>query len=120
MGAEYGHNHAVVSLPDGGCAVDWWGGDALKIEIAGRFILFEFSDRFGPMPTTKRGMERKMGPHDPFWRAVSLWKLQGRRTENGVAIWHEPKKPVYETKHLGGRNYLITRVIEAGEPGHDW
>lgn len=118
---EYGHNHALIRQPDGSLIyIDGWGGDTFKIEVAGKLIPFEFSDRFGPLPLTKAGGGRKMAWRHPFWRAASLWKLQGMRVENGRAIWHEPKKPVYEKKHLGGRQYLITKVIEPGEPGCDW
>ena len=68
------------------------------------------------MPINKDGSEcLSIGPKHGFWRAASLWNLQGRRLEGNRAIWHEPKKPVL--KHLGGRHY---QIIEQGEPGHDW
>lgn len=95
--------------------VDAFGDDDLRIEVVGKIVHFSFSQLFGPWPCTKTGRERSLGPRHPFWRAASLWHLQGSRVESGLAIWHEPKKPVL--KHLGGRNYL---VIEDGEPGHDW
>lgn len=95
--------------------IDCFGDDEFTISVANRDILFEWSERFGPMPITRDGAQRDISHKNPFWRAVSLWDLQGQRTEGKKAIWHEPKKPVL--KHLGGRNYLI---IEHGEPGHDW
>lgn len=96
--------------------IDCFGGDEFLIEVRGKMIRFEWSDRFGPMPVKKGGEElRSVGPRHPFWRAVSLWNLQGRRLKGQTAIWHEPKKPVLE--HLGGRHY---RVIEDGEKWHDW
>lgn len=96
--------------------IDVFGSGDYYIEVRGELIKFEFGERFGPMPLTKKGAERtSIGPNHQFWRAASLWNLQGRRLEGDRAIWHEPKKPVL--KHLGGRNY---QVIEDGEKGHDW
>ncbi len=85
-----------------------------EIEVGGEVITFEWSNQFGPMPLTKRGYERRLRHSHPFWRAVSLWAIQGKRKDGVRAIWHEPKRPV--TEHIGGRNY---RVIEEGEPGWD-
>lgn len=106
-----------VPLDDDGsrAMLDAYGGGEIEIEVGRKRIRFQFSDRFGPMPVTDTGAERSLGPRHPFWRAVSLWCVQGRRVQDGTAIWHEPKKPVLE--RLGGRHY---RVIEDGEIGHDW
>ncbi len=97
--------------------IDCWGTEPRPIEVAGKIIWFTWSDRFGPRPCTQDDKELDLGPRHPFWRAASLWNLQGKRveTETGRAIWHEPKKPV--TAHMGGRHY---RVVEPGEPGWDW
>lgn len=102
--------------------IDCFGGDdEYLIDVRGKLIRFEWSERFGPLPINKDGSEaRSIGPGHGFWRAASLWNLQGRRLEGNRAIWHEPRKPEYETKHLGGRHYEIIRVIHPGEPGHDW
>ena len=102
--------------------IDSFGGDhEYLITVRDKLIRFEWSDIFGPFPINKNGSEAlSVGPKHGFWRAVSLWNLQGRRLEGNMAIWHEPRKPVYEKKHLGGRQYLITKVIDPGEPGHDW
>ncbi len=105
-----------VPLGDGKRAMlDCFGGAEFNIETSKGLIRFEWSERFGPMAVTKTGAERNLSPRHPFWRAASLWNLQGRRVENGLAIWHEPRKPKLE--HIGGRHY---RVIEDGEVGHDW
>lgn len=98
------------------CFIDIFGGpEEYFIEVHGKLIRFEWSDRFGPMPIKKDGSEmRSIGPRHAFWRVASLWNLQGRRIENDRCVWHEPKKPVYERR--GGQ--LI--VIDDGEPGHDW
>jgi hypothetical protein len=95
--------------------IDIFGGEELLMPTAKGDVLFEWSAQFGPQPIKKGGAGRDLPPRHPFWRAASLWNLQGRRMMNGKCFWHEPKKPVL--KHLGGRNYLI---IEDGEAGHDW
>jgi len=96
--------------------IDAFGGDEHFIEVRGKLIRFQWSAIFGPMPVNRDGSEcRSIGPRHGFWRAASLWNLQGRRLEGNRAIWHEPRKPVYE---IHGRT--ITKVIDPGEPGHDW
>lgn len=100
--------------------IDCFGGGDYRIEVRGKVVRFEWSERFGPMPVNKDGSEApSIGPKHPFWRASSLWNLQGQRVENGMCIWHEPHRPEYET--IGsGRNRLITKVIHPGEEGWDW
>jgi hypothetical protein len=102
--------------------IDCFGSDdEYLIDVRGKSVRFEWSERFGPMPINKDGSEAlSIGPKHGFWRAASLWNLQGRRLDGNKAIWHEPRKPKYETKHLGGNRYLIVKVIDPGEPGHDW
>jgi hypothetical protein len=102
--------------------IDIFGGpEEYLIDVRGKLIRFEWSEMFGPAPLTKTGaIMESIGPKHGFWRAASLWNLQGRRFEGNRAIWHEPRKPQYETRHLGGRNYEIVKVIDPGEPGHDW
>jgi len=96
--------------------IDCFGSNEYFITVGKSTIRFEWSDIFGPLPITKTGAGRDLSYRHPFWRAASLWNLQGKRLEDGKnAIWHEPKKPVL--KHLGGRHY---QQIEPGEPGHDW
>ena len=95
--------------------IDRFGVSAYAIDTPKGRILFEFSDLFGPLPINKAGMPIDLDPRHPLWLCASLWNVQGRRVEDGVAIWHEPKKPVMQ--HMGGNRYL---VIEPGEVGHDW
>lgn len=87
--------------------VDCFGVGGLKvIRTPKGLIPFEWSDRFGPLPITATGRQLDLGPRHPFWRAVSLWVMQGRRLKNtNEAEWHEPRAPTY--KHMGGRHYLI-------------
>lgn len=108
--------------PRGRIMIDCFGGDdEYLIDVRGKLIRFEWSERFGPLPINKDGSEaRGIGPKHGFWRAASLWNLQGRQLEGDRAIWHEPRKPVYEQKHLGGRHWLITKIIDPGEQGDDW
>jgi len=108
--------HFSVPMPDGTRAmIDVYGGDEFLISIRDEIIRFEFSEQFGPLPLNKKDAGRPLRPSHPFWRAVSLWRLQGSRVEGGKAIWHVPKQPVL--KHLGGKHY---RVLEHGEPGWNW
>lgn len=91
-----------VPMPDGSRAMlDSFGGDELDITTSKGVVRFEFSQLFGPMPVTKTGTERELGPRHPFWRAASLWKLQGCRTENGEAIWHEPSAARFIPRRKG-------------------
>ena len=103
--------------------IDSFGGDERFIEVRGKLIRFEWSDQFGPIPINKDGSEaRSIGPTHGFWRAVSLWRLQGSRLDGDRAIWHEPRKPVYvyDTERVGGGRRKIVKVIDPGEEGHDW
>lgn len=101
--------------------IDCFGGDEHFIAVRDEIIKFEWSGQFGPAPLNKDGsVKESIGPKHGFWRAASLWNLQGRRLEGRRAIWHEPRQPVYEKQHIRGRQYLITKVIDPGEPGHDW
>lgn len=77
-------------------------------------VRFQWSAQFGPLPVTSIGRPRDLSHRHPFWRIVSLWNLQGRRSKDGRAIWHEPKKDV--VVRVGRR--LV--VIEHGEEGQDW
>ena len=95
--------------------IDCFGGGEYLIDVRGKLIRFEWSERFGPLPINKDGSEpRSIGPRHGFWRAASLWNLQGQRVEGKKAIWHEPKKPVTEKR---GRR---TFIVQDGEPGWDW
>ena len=82
------------------------GGDEYAIHIDGEVYRFEFHDRFGPLPLTKTGRERSLGPKHKFWTVVTWWSQQGRRVdENGVCIWEQPKSEFEGLVHLGGRNW---------------
>jgi hypothetical protein len=95
--------------------IDCFVGDEYFIEVRGKLIRFEWSEQCGPLPINKDGSEAlSIGPKHGFWRAASLWNLQGRRLDGNKAIWHEPKKDVLERR---GRMLF---VIEHGEPGQDW
>ena len=95
--------------------IDCFGSGEYEIDVRGKMIRFEWSEQFGPMPINKDGSEAlSIGPKHGFWRAASLWKLQGMSLEGNKAIWHEPKKPVTEK---WGRHHFI---VEHGEPGWDW
>lgn len=60
------------------------GGPLHEIKVGASVILFELHRYCGPMPLDKRTLEsRNLGPRAPFWRAVSLWAQQGKKTEAG-------------------------------------
>jgi hypothetical protein len=91
------------------------GGPVFVMQTDKGEVRFEWHHYCGPLPVTRTGSGRNLPSRHPFWRAVSLWDLQGRQVENGYCIWREPKEPVLQ--HIAGRHYL---TIEDGEPGHDW
>ena len=96
--------------------VDCYGGDTLQIETSKGWVLFSWSDQFGPLPENKNGSVRDLPDNHPFWKTVSFWCVQGKRLDHGNhAVWHWPKSPV--TRHLSGRHW---EVIEPGEEGWDW
>lgn len=100
--------------------IDCFGSGDYRIEVRGKIVRFAWSERFGPMPLNRNNTEaRSVGPKHPFWRAASLWNLQGQRIENGMCIWHEPRKPEYEITR-DGRKHIITKVLHPGEEGWDW
>ena len=103
-----------IGLGGGRAFIDCFGSGNYKIVVRGVVIQFDWSDGFGPLPMTKSGAERHLSWRHPFWRAASLWNLQGMRVEDGFAIWHEPKSPVTEKR---GRQ---TFIVDPGEPGWDW
>lgn len=113
-------NQVSIAMPDGGRAfLDCFGCEEFVIEVNGEHIPFDWSDQFGPLPLKKDRQgravgEKVLGPRHQFWRAVSWWRLQGRRVENGLAIWHRPKPDIYEKR---GRHLF---VLQHGEPGWDW
>lgn len=111
-----GDQQFEIKLNGEPCFIDTFGGpEEYFIDVRGKLIRFEWSDRFGPMPIKKGGAEMtSIGTRHGFWRAASLWNLQGRRLEGDRAIWHEPKSPVTEKR---GRR---TFIIEHGDPGWDW
>lgn len=83
------------------------------IEVGGKTYRFEWHSYSGPARVKENG---EIHGHQPmaFLRAASLWNLQGRRVENGMCVWHEPRQPVTEMR---GRRRVI---VEPGEEGWDW
>ncbi|WP_298705454.1 hypothetical protein [uncultured Variovorax sp.] len=77
--------------------------DAAQAEWA-----FEMHPTCGPAALDRNGAvaERQPGPRSPFWRAVTLWAMQGRRVDvAGRCIWDEP--PPIRVVHVAGRQHVV-------------
>lgn len=80
--------------------------DVLAIDTPSGRVRFEWHHYSGPHPTSS------IGPKHPFWWAVSLWNVQGRRTdEDCVCVWHIPRPPT-----IDARGY----IVDGGEEHWDW
>src|SRR5678816_1652410 len=83
-----------VTMAGGRAIVDCSGGATIKINVRGEMIPFQFSERLGPIPIKLNGDVRHLPHSHPFWRIASIWVLQGMFVSDGIAVWHEPRKPV--------------------------
>ena len=84
--------------------------EELTIEVDGADYRFDWHDYMGPFPLNKRGGERLLAARHPFWKAVTHWSRQGKRTENGRCIWDQPPDPpdpLAGAIHLWGNNYYM-------------
>jgi hypothetical protein len=89
------------------------GGPTFRICVRGKIELFEMSSRFGPLPCTQVGSERRVGNRHPFWEAVSWWREQGYQVDaDGLCVWSVPPPP--KVRHLGGRHYELVHEPPAG------
>jgi len=77
--------------------------DSAKVEWT-----FEMHPTCGPAASVRHGAvaERQPGPRSPFWRAVTLWNMQGRRVDvDGRCVWDEP--PPVRVAHVVCRQHLV-------------
>lgn len=109
-GAFVAHDTMMVA----GSCTSFVVPDDFRIVVDAKEYTFEWHAYCGPMPTTKRGDERKLGSRHRFWKAVTWWNMQGREVKDGLCAWRVPRPP--KLKHLGGRHY---EIVEDGEPGWD-
>ena len=65
------------------------------------------------MPVNKNGSERNLSHRSDFGVPYRSGHAKGKRTENGVAIWQEPKPPT--VRRLDRKNCLL---VENGDD--DW
>ncbi len=66
------------------------GGPVQDIYVNGKRYFFEWHPHFGPAVVRRTdGAEsvNQPGERSPFWNAVECWDRQGRRVEDGVAVW---------------------------------
>jgi hypothetical protein len=109
--AEFGHFGHI----GGGLCIDAWGAGPFVIEAAGKSYRFEDSDRFGPALISKRGdvLRNPYPPQkSPFWRAHFLWVKQGRKIEDGLCVWREPKPNLLQ--RIGRHAIVVERGEEHG------
>ncbi len=89
-------------------------GKTYRICVGARTFLFDWSDRFGPTLVDKDGRQLSAALPRRFVIAASLWAVQGKRVEDGMCVWHTPRKPVFKIQ-----NGMMV-IIEDGEKGWDW
>jgi hypothetical protein len=93
----------------------------LVIEYGKWGWFFEWSEIFGPSVVhakTGNPLDNQPPESSPFWRVVSLWARQGKRTEarSGtirLAVWDEPPPITYYVK---GRLIVRTDMPEGCDP----
>lgn len=55
-------------------------------------VHFIFSDIYGPRVVDRNSQLIAQPEHSSlFWRAASLWWSQGKRIEDGLCAWRDPK-----------------------------
>lgn len=70
-------------------------GPDLAIDVGGKRVAFEWSDRFGPLFTGKRGrVLNNQRQSKRVWQAIQWWFEQGKRVADGVCVWDEVPDPV--------------------------
>lgn len=93
------------------CSFD--DGEDYVIHVGERVYFFNFSEMFGPLFVGTKGQEIDNDKiQQSAWRAVSIWKRQGKRTApqgvNARAIWDEPP-PITHFYVKSGRSRVIVR-----------
>ncbi|WP_454909791.1 hypothetical protein [Variovorax gossypii] len=84
------------------------GQDHRIIDAAKAEWVFEMHPTCGPAVLDRHGAvaDRQPGSRSPFWRAVTLWAMQGRRVDtDGRCIWDEP--PPIRVAHVAGRQHVV-------------
>lgn len=87
--SEYGHQYSQSA----GTFLDAWGAGPYVLRAYEHDFRFEDSERFGPIPITRKGDVKSpgyFGEQSLFWHYWTLWKDQGRRVaEDGVTCIFE-------------------------------
>lgn len=85
-----------------------FGGSDHKIRLGGEIYIFEMHPYCGPIPLSKRGNPKQLGPKHLFWRAVTWWNESGRQVdEAGFCVWTEPPSIFENAVHIGGRHWML-------------
>lgn len=91
------------------------GGPERVIEIDGRDYPFEYTHgRYGgPIPLTKAGADRELGPRHKFWTAVSHWIQQGMKMRpDGKCAWEVPPDPLAGAVRVGRRTFVSPEIAK--------
>ena len=100
-----GFGHVMLGSPD------------ITLRVNGKDYIFEFSERFGPLFTNKRGSEvASPSTRCVFWSALYLWIQQGKRMNGSICLW-EPIEMKDIVEHISGNMYKVVGS-EMGAP--DW
>jgi len=85
------------------------GGPDFKISVKGTIYTFEMHPLCGPVALDGNGDPADEQPLE-FLEAASLWAQQGQITEDGMAVYYVPGKPI--TEHIGGLHHKVVGYTE--------
>lgn len=90
------------------------GDDPVEIVAGGRRYLFEWNHYCGPTVLHRRTqdpLDKQPPENSPFWDAATWWHRQGKRVENGVAVWNRECEAEFEKIQIGPRTFLQGKII---------
>lgn len=97
--------HATMKLDGHQVHVDSWHDGIYQMQVNGKEMYFEWSDRFGPLVVQKDGSEmRQPGQKHSFWPAMQAWFDQGKR------VCSNCNRCIWRTEHGDIFNYILPTV----------